>query len=530
MHSRLQLATLAKKEFLKILLMGLLGSVSTLTYAGSSVPYMPTWQARHHLELLVDEAGLQITTTHWPLPLLAVQNALDDLPKDLSPSLAESKEYVTRELQQLRQQGKVEAQLRNRAEEPVGFGENYTPGSSIKLSSAATEFGPDFLPVAAKIGIRVEENPNSLQTSYSSGLGKNGLTQAKLDDSALVTEMGGVNVQAFAHQNWWGPGWESSLINGSNIPPWMGIGFQRSEVKPSESPWLSWLGPWTLEMFVARAQDPVLVANQPDGFYLIGQRLTFKPWSWIEIGLTRDTQMGGAGRASGISTILNQAFTTGGEHTFQGSLQQDSSNGVAGYDVKLNCPKNVHCAFYFQWMGEDSSGQSHLPNSFMTLEGLEWWSTSGRHRVFTEYMQTYTDSFPWNATKYTGSGYRNWAYPQGFTNGGRWIGSSFGGDARILTFGWMDAEASRLLKVYTGETSTALGSYNPKTNATGNLIGPHGRLIGFGVHQGFKFNAWTISPELAYTHLAEGQSIGVNKTNDIRAGVTIARSLGDWHL
>ena len=409
----------------------------------------------------------------------------------------------------------------------MGFGENYTPGSSLKLSSSATEFGPSYLPVAASIGIRVEENPNSLQTTFTGGMGKNGRTQAKLDDAALVTEFLGANVQAFAHQNWWGPGWESSLINSSNIPPWIGIGFQRSEVKPSKSKWLSWLGPWTLEMFVARAQDPVVAANQPDGFYLIGQRLTLKPWPWVEIGLTRDTQMGGAGTLSGISDILNQAFTTGGEHSFTGSTQQDVSNGVAGYDVRLNCPKGVHCSAYFQWMGEDSSGQSHLPNQFMTLGGMEWWSVSGRYRMFTEFMQTYTSSLPWNTSKIVGSGYRNWAYPQGFTNGGRWIGSGFGGDARVLTVGWMDAEASRLLKVYTGETSTALGSYDPNTNATGNLIGPHGRLVGFGAQQSFKWNTWTIIPELAYTHLAQGQSIGVNKTNDIRGGVTFSRFLGD---
>lgn len=506
--------------------MGLLGSVSALTYAGPSVPYMPTWQARHHLERLVDEAGLQITTTHWPLPSAAVQNALDDLPKDLSPSLAESKEFIANELQKLRRQGKAEVQFRNRAEAPVGFGENYTPGSSIKLSSAATEFGPNGLPLAARIGIRVEQNPDSLQTTFT-GWGKEGRVQAKLDDTALVAGISGFNVQAFAHRNWWGPGWESSLINGSNIPPWMGVGIQRSEVKPSESKWLSWMGPWTFEMFAARAQDPVVVVNQPDGFYFIGSRLTLKPWSWMEIGLTRDIQMGGAGRLSGITDILNTVFTGASEHSFQGSTQQDLSNGLAGYDVRLNCPRGVHCASYFQWMGEDSSGQSHLPNQFMTLGGVEWWSASGRHRVFTEFMQTYTHSFPWNDYHYVGSGYRNWAYPQGLTNGGRWIGSSFGGDARIITVGWLDAEDSRLLKVYTGETSTALGSYDPNTNATGNLIGPHGRLAGFEAQQSFKWNAWTITPELAYTHLAQGRSIGVNKTSDIRGGVTFSRPLGD---
>jgi len=181
MRSYLQLATSIKKECLTIFLMGLLagllGSVSTSIYAGPSVPYMPSWQARHHLERLVDEAGLQITTTHWPLPSSAVQNALDDLAKDLSPSLAESKEYISEELRKLRRQGKADAQFRNRAEAPVGFGENYTPGSSIKLSSAAAEFGPNDLPLAARIGIRVEQNPDSLQTTFT-GWGKEGRVQA----------------------------------------------------------------------------------------------------------------------------------------------------------------------------------------------------------------------------------------------------------------------------------------------------------------------------------------------------------------
>ena len=526
MRATLKLTVPTSKKWLTIFLLGLTGIFSTAIYAEPSVPYMPSWQARSQLERLVDEAGLQITTTHWPLPAAAVQHALDDLPGNLSPSLQASKQYIANELERLLGHGRVEAQLRNKAEAPVGFGENYTPGSSIKLSSAATNFGTENFPVAAKAGIRIEESPNSLQTSFS-GIGKEGRVQAKLDDTALVTQILGLNVQAFAHQNWWGPGWQSSLINGNNTPPWMGVGIQRSEVTPSKSGWLSWMGPWTFEMFAAKAQDPVLVANQPDGFYFIGSRWTLKPWSWLEIGLTRDIQTAGAGRPSSPYDLLKSVFSPSGEHTLAGNTQQDLSNGVAGYDVRINCPKGVRCDYYFQWMGEDASGQSHMPNQFMTLGGMEWWSASGRHRLFTEFMQTYTHSLPWNDYHYVGSGYRNWAYPQGFTNGGRWIGSSFGGDARILTIGWLDVAASRLLKFYTGETSTALGAYDPNTNATGNLIGPHGSLVGFSAQQSFKWNAWSITPELAYTHLAHGLSIGVNKTTDIRGGVTLSRSLGN---
>src|SRR5674476_225853 len=126
MRSCLQLAVSIKNKCLNIFLLGLLGSVSTSIHAQPSVPYMPSWQARHQLERLVDEAGLQITTTHWPLPASAVQNALDDLPSNLSPSLLESKQFISEDIRKLRRYGKVEAQFRNKAEAPVGFGENYT--------------------------------------------------------------------------------------------------------------------------------------------------------------------------------------------------------------------------------------------------------------------------------------------------------------------------------------------------------------------------------------------------------------------
>lgn len=519
MRSNFQLASPIKIPGLMIFLAGLLALV-TAAHAEPSVPYMPSWQARHQLELLVDEAGLQITTTHWPLPAAAVQDALDDLPGDLPPALAEARAFVNAELGRLRQHGQADVQLRNRAEAPVGFGENYTPGSSIRLSSAAEKFGPDGVPLAARIGVRVEQNPDSLQTNFSGGLGKNSRTQARLDDTALVADISGFNVQAFAHQNWWGPGWQSSLINSNNIPPWMGVGIQRSAVKPSESKWLSWMGAWSFEGFIAQAQDPAMVANQPNAYFM-GSRLTLKPWSWAEIGLTRDEQMNGSAHDM-LSTTFGVGNTQGAQQDVYGA-----SNGVAGYDVRLSCPKGVHCSTWFQWMGEDASGQSHLPNQFMTLGGVDWWSASGRHRLFTEFMQTYTHSLPWNDYHYVGSGYRNGSFPQGFTNGGRWIGSSFGGDARILTVGWLDAQASRTLKVYSGETSTALGSYDPNTNATGNLIGPHGRLTGFSAQQSFQWNAWAITPELAYTHLAEGISIGFNKTTNLRGGVTLSRPLGD---
>jgi hypothetical protein len=47
--------------------------------------------------------------------------------------------------------------------------------------------------------------------------------------------------------HWWGPGWISALSMSNNAHPIPQIGFSRIDTKPSDSPWLSWMGPWQAE-------------------------------------------------------------------------------------------------------------------------------------------------------------------------------------------------------------------------------------------------------------------------------------------
>ena len=46
----------------------------------ASVPWTPSLTARHAIEVLVDDGGLPLTMSQWPLPREAVQRALDTLP------------------------------------------------------------------------------------------------------------------------------------------------------------------------------------------------------------------------------------------------------------------------------------------------------------------------------------------------------------------------------------------------------------------------------------------------------------------
>jgi hypothetical protein len=76
----------------------------------ASVSYTPTWQARHHLQWLADNAGLPLTVSHWPLPAAAVQQALDQvvLPAQADAEVVKaSRDFVLKELEALRSRGRI---------------------------------------------------------------------------------------------------------------------------------------------------------------------------------------------------------------------------------------------------------------------------------------------------------------------------------------------------------------------------------------------------------------------------------------
>ena len=471
----------------------------------ASAPYTPNWQTRHQLQLLVDQAGLALPLTHWPLPSAAVSQALADLPSELAaPELEAARSAVLRDLQQRQQQGRVQLQLRGRAEGLTGFGENYTPGSSVQAVSSEKRLDAGDVTLAGRLGVRLEDTSDALAANPS-GMGTEGRYQARPEGSAAVLGWAGWNVQAFSHKHWWGPGWQSSLVNGANTPAWNGVGIQRGTVKPSDSPWLSWMGPWNLDVFVARAQDPQVAARQPVGYLYSGARLTLQPQPWLEVGLSRGMQTAGAGRPSGLTNFV-KAFLGQEVNQNPGDLP-DTSSQIAGFDVRVRCPQAWGpCAAYTQWMGEDAAGNPPLPYKFMKLLGLEATYGQGRYRVFAEYADTQAGSAP---------GYTNTYYPQGYTNGGRWIGSAQGGGSQVTTLGWMDAQSQRMLKLHAGTVLWSVGSGYPNTSA------PHGTLRGLSASQTVQWQGLSWTPELSWTQLSDGQDTGASQRHNLRLGVSV---------
>ncbi len=444
-------------------------------HAAPSVPWMPDIASRHAIELLVDEAGLDLPVMQWPLPRDAVVQALDALPADLPVSLAVARDRVRADLRR-QQSALLAVRARPQVDTLAGFGDDATPGTGVEMRSGEW----DAPGVALQLGVRAESRPVPQQQG----------SVLRLDDSAAVTGAYGVQLQAWAHRSWWGPGWQSALALSNNAPALAGVGLQRASASTSESPWLSWLGPWSIEAFVARAEGDSTPAHP----FIVGSRFEFRPFSHLEIGIERTAQWGGAGRNQSLHSFADMLLSLHTNADTPSQESEDPANEMAGYDVRVTCPAILHCAIYGQAIGEDSAGG--LPSRFLAMGGFEVWSPDGTQRFFVEDARTsaYKDWFGAPMTDYA---YRNYAYPSGYTNANRWLGANVGPDSRIATFGWIDADADSTVRVSVGHIGSRVGSFDPTTFDPQSS----GRMLAVSARRSFAWGAATWTPELDWYRL-----------------------------
>jgi len=309
-------------------------------------------------------------------------------------------------------------------------------------------------------------------------------------------------LQAWAHRSWWGPGWQSSVILGNNSPPFYGVGVQRASAARSESRWLSWLGPWSYEIFVAKNDD---LMNSS----LIGMRITMRPLSLLEVAVSRTAQWGGHGRPQTLDSFINMLLSRGVNANGAAAQANDPANEEAGFDLRMRCPAGVRCSGYAQLIGENAT-RGH-PSDFLGLYGIEWWSADGRHRVFGEFLESICGA-PFEHKPEHGCAYRNWAYPQGYANAGRWIGAAAGADSRVATIGWLDDERGTLLRLHFGNIGSRVGVFSIVDDPAHS-----GRMRAVSVRQSWSWGRATVGAELD----AMVVDAPLGRLQDVRVGVTL---------
>ena len=311
-----------------------------------------------------------------------------------------------------------------------------TTGAELTLGGATQE------PLYTSFSSQVEDEATGQIALYSMGEhwaanlsvgyvdGERDDIHLRADGSYLAGIVGNWQLGVGAIDRWWGPGWQSSLALSNNARPVPGLWFSRQMPLAPESPWLSWIGPWDLQVIVGQLENDRAVPRA----LLLGGRFVFSPIDSLQIGLTRLAQWGGEGRPQDLDAFWNAVIGRDNGQTSGLKEGEDPSNQIAGFDFRLSLnPGNVPVGIYGQFMGEDEAGG--LPSKLSSLAGLDMVTGLGHgsQRFFLEATETVAGS--WISERRLNTAYEHGTYRSGFRHYGRNMATSWEGDARAVTLG-----------------------------------------------------------------------------------------------
>ena len=252
------------------------------------------------------------------------------------------------------------------------------------------------------------------------------------DGSYAAVVLGNWIAHAGYIDRWWGPGWEGSLVYGSNSRPIPSITIERNYSDPVQHPWVEWIGQFRFVVTMGQLEEER--ADAPNA-QLFGMRATWKPHSRIEIGISRSAQWCGDGRPCDLDTFWDLLIGNDNDQ----SLEDQPGNQLAGFDMRWSLPW-VPVAIYAQAIGEDEA--NFMPSKYLGLGGIEFWGGFGERswRVHVEAADT-ACSFYEDPPEF-GCAYRNAIYSDGYQYYDRSIGHSIDGDSRQLAAGGMLVNAA----------------------------------------------------------------------------------------
>lgn len=384
---------------------------------------------RHHIQQLSDAGVITAPVTTYPLMWNAInQDILKANTATLSPRLANSHaqvlHYYHRAVNnQYNRQAKIS--LASDANRFNNFGETHHEKAQLHLSS---EHIGSFW--AGKLSTQLRYEPE----------GGNKLT---FDDSYLAATYGNWVVRLGAISQWWGPGWDSSLILSNNARPLPTLSLSRSNSQAFATPWLSWIGPWTFTAQMARLETSRHVANA----MLWSTRATARPLSQLEIGASWSIQWGGSGQPNSLKDFLkaltNQQQCANGASSCDASLNTKLGNQLAGFDIRWSDSLfDLPFSVYAQTIGEDAVNNIK-PADKAYVFGLDTVFTIGSTpvRLFAEYTETQVacGDNPDSLNCY----YEHGTYKTGYRYHRRAIGTTYDNDAKVWALGLIGQQSNQ---------------------------------------------------------------------------------------
>jgi hypothetical protein len=250
-------------------------------------------------------------------------------------------------------------------------------------------------------------------------------TRLSFDNSFLSARAGNWLFYGGWVDQWYGPGWISSLTLSDNARPLPKVGLMRDNPHAFETPWLSWLGPWQFNTFLGVLDGPRTDANT----LLAGVRVTFEPLPNTEIGLARISELCGE---------HHPCHPWSAELHFQNSDQHPNPvNDEATVDLKYSGRLfGLAVSPYVQLMNEDTGPFTHSNTSYLigTSVAGPFGEDGGRWRVVAEYTDTIAtlNWFSFGKLDY-GAAYNDGKYTDGWRYRGQSLGFSLDSDSRLFS-------------------------------------------------------------------------------------------------
>ncbi|MEW6993355.1 capsule assembly Wzi family protein [Colwelliaceae bacterium MEBiC 14330] len=408
-------------------------SLAIATLLFSTLSFTAPWvepndlALRNDIQLLADAGIITAPVTTYPL----MWNAIKD-------DILSAKAYLLTDTQA-------------RALDYVKYNYKYVSGrqnitqKSIYLASNAnrfTSFGNDNFDqgnIELADEFFIGNLAGKLQINYRLGLDDipelNQGNDLTIDGSYLAYKLGNWVLNAGAVERWWGPGIDTSLIMSTNSRPLPAISITRDDSKAFETPWLSWIGPWTLTAQMAKLEGGREV---PDTL-MWSTRATFRPFRGLEIGTAWSFQWAGEGQPSSFKDFLKTLFgekeCVNNEPNCDPELNTFQGNHIAGYDIRWSdTVLDLPYAIYFQTIGEDGSPNAGIITDKADMYGFETRFTLLEQSILANIELSDTQvACGGTGTTALNCFYEHGTYKSGYRYYRRTIGSTYDNDAKTIT-------------------------------------------------------------------------------------------------
>lgn len=267
----------------------------------------------------------------------------------------------------------------------------------------------------------------NLAVNYRDGQSGRDVT---LDGSYIATSLGNWSLYGGAIDRWWGPGQDNTLMLSSNARPMGSIGLRRNAPKAFKTKWLSWLGPWTWDMFVAHMEQERHIPNA----LMAGMRFGFEPFNNFEVGLSRSLQLCGDNRPCGFDTWTRALI---GIANFDNTgTENEPGNQLASIDLVYSHQfGDKSLRLYLSGTAEDET--VFMPYQYARLLGASLTSPIGSEGDTLTLNSEWSDSgnvLAWFfGERRAGIMYGHHIYQTGHRYDGRSLGHSLDNDSKLIS-------------------------------------------------------------------------------------------------